>query len=65
MTFHDNSKNENRKIGFLFDSALCASVMKMGAKLRGGGSAYRYLGQGHHITCLMRYKWYKFYTIRF
>ena len=37
MNSHDNSKNKIRKINFSFDSALCASFMKMGAKLRGGG----------------------------
>ena len=44
---HKN-KNKNRKIDFLFYSAHCASFMKMGAKLRGGGggSADPYLGQG-------------------
>ena len=45
MNFHDNSKNKNRKMDFSFDSALYASFMKMGVKLR-GGSAYPYLGQG-------------------
>ena len=34
--FHDNSKNKNQKIDFLFDSTHCASFMKMGARLRGG-----------------------------
>ena len=37
MNFYDNLKNKNRKIYFSFDSALSASFMKMGAKLRGGG----------------------------
>ena len=36
MKLHDNSKNKNRKMNFLFDSALCASFMKMGAKLKRG-----------------------------
>ena len=31
MNFHDNSKNKNRKIDFLFDSTHCASFMKMRA----------------------------------
>ena len=43
--FHDNSKNKIRKIDFSFDSAHCASFMKMRAKPR-GGSAHPYLGQG-------------------
>ena len=35
--FHDKSKNKNQKIDFSFDSAHCASFIKNGAKLRGGG----------------------------
>ena len=31
-----NSKNQNCQIDFSFDSALCASIIKMGTKLRGG-----------------------------
>ena len=34
MNFHDKSKNKNRKINFLFDSAHCAFFIKTGAKLR-------------------------------
>ena len=30
-----NTKNENRKIDFSFDSALCTSIIKMVAKLKG------------------------------
>ena len=37
MNFNDNLKNKNWKIVFSFDSAYCASFIKMGAKLRGGG----------------------------
>ena len=37
ITFHDNSKNKNRKIYFSTDSAHCASSIKTGLKLRGGG----------------------------
>ena len=37
MNFHDNAKNENRKIDFLFDSAHFAYFIIMGAKLRGVG----------------------------
>ena len=35
------------KFDFSFDSALCASIIKMGAKLSGsgGGSVYAYLGK--------------------
>merc|ERR1719154_279999 len=33
MNFHDNSKNKNRKIYFLFASAYCASFMKVESKL--------------------------------
>ena len=36
--FYEKSKNKKFKIDFSFDSAHCASFMKMGAKLR--GSAY-------------------------
>ena len=50
MYFHDSSKNRYRKIYFSFDSAHCKTSMKMGAKLRGGGSAYPYLGQGQDIN---------------
>ena len=50
MNFHDNSKNW--KIDFSFDSAHCATFMKLGAKPRGMGggrsSAHPYLGQGHN-----------------
>ena len=35
--FHDNSKNKNQKIDFLSDSTHCASLIKTGIKLRGGG----------------------------
>ena len=46
MNFHDNSKNKNRKIDFLFDSEHCASFIKTGAKLtREGRSANPYLGK--------------------
>ena len=41
MSFHDNSKNKNRKnrkIVFSFVSAHCVSFMKVGSKLRGGVS---------------------------
>ena len=31
-----NSKNKDQKINFSFDSALCVSIVKIGAKLRGG-----------------------------
>ena len=57
MNFHDYLKNKNRKngkINFSFDSAYCASFMKMGAKLRGGGSVYPYLGQGHVSLLIYR-----------
>ena len=37
MNFHDNSKNKNKKMDFSFNSAHYASLIKMGAKLRGGG----------------------------
>ena len=37
MNFLDNSKNKNRNVNFSFDSAHCASFMKMGSKLRGEG----------------------------
>ena len=37
MNFHDNSRNKNRKIVFSFVSAHCATFMKVGSKLRGGG----------------------------
>ena len=40
MNFHDNSKNKNWKIDFSFNSALCASYMKIGAKLRGQGGLH-------------------------
>ena len=44
LSFHDNSKNENRKNwknNFSFDSAHCASFIKTGEKLKvGGGFAY-------------------------
>ena len=43
MNFYDKSKNRNLKIDFSFDSAYCASVMKVASKLREGeraGSAY-------------------------
>jgi len=43
MNFHDNSKNINRNIDFPFDSAHCASFMKVGSKLKveeGGGAAH-------------------------
>ena len=55
MNFNENSKNRNRKkrkIDFSFDSALCVSFMKVGAKLRGGVSAYPYLGQGLSFYCI-------------
>ena len=48
--FHEYSKNKywkNQKIIFSFVSAHCASSIKMVSKLRGTGSAYPYLGQGH------------------
>ena len=46
INFRDNSKNKNRKIDFSFVSAHYASSIKIGSKLRGGGCAYHYLGQG-------------------
>ena len=47
MNFHDNFSIKNRKMDFSFNSAHCASFMKMEAKLKeGGGSAYPYLEQG-------------------
>ena len=36
MNFHDKSKNKNRTKDFSFDSAHCASFMKVRSKLRGG-----------------------------
>ena len=39
-TISHNSKKKNRKIEFSFDSALCTSFMKIGAKLRGGGGLH-------------------------
>ena len=36
MNFDDNSKNNNRKMDFSFDSAHCTSFMKVGSKLRVG-----------------------------
>ena len=33
------------KIDFSFDSALCASIIKMGAKTEGEGSAYSLMGK--------------------
>ena len=42
----DHTCGQNRKFDFSFDSAHCASFMKMGSKLRRGGSAYPALGQG-------------------
>ena len=49
MNFHDNLKNKNRKnlkISFSFVSAHCASVMKVGSKLRrrGGGVCLSLVG---------------------
>ena len=49
MNFHDNSENKNRKFDFPFDSAHCASFMKGGSKLRGGG--------------LLIVKWYRAHII--
>ena len=46
MKLHNNSKNKNRKIYFSYDSAHCASFMKMGAKLREGGVCISLLGTG-------------------
>ena len=47
MNFHDNSKKENPKIDFSFDLAHCASLMKMGSKLkRGGGVCISLFGTG-------------------
>ena len=37
MNFHDNSKNKNREMDFSIDSAHCASLIKTGANLMGGG----------------------------
>ena len=37
MNLRDNSKNTIRKIDISFDSAHCASFIKTGARLRGGG----------------------------
>ena len=37
MNFHDYSKNNNWKIDYSFHSAHCASLMKVGSKLKGGG----------------------------
>ena len=34
----------SKLIDLSFDSAYCASFMKVGSKLRGGGSAYLQLG---------------------
>ena len=53
MNFHYNSKNKKRKIDLVSDSALCASFMKIGVKMMGGGgSTYPYLGQGPNICIL-------------
>ena len=49
MNFRDDSKNKIRKIDFSFDSAHCASFMKMGAKMRWAGeSTHPYLVQGQN-----------------
>ena len=37
INFLDNAIHKNRKTDFSFDSAHCASFMKVGSKLRGGG----------------------------
>ena len=38
MNFHNNSKNKSRKIYFSIISTHCASSIKTGSKLRGGGA---------------------------
>ena len=43
MNFHNNSKNKNWKIDLSIVSAHCASSIKTGSKLRGGGGALHVL----------------------
>ena len=45
MNFRDNSKNKNCKFDFSFVSTHCASSIKTGSKLRGGGGCISLVGK--------------------
>ena len=57
MNFHDNSKNSDRKIDFLFDSAHCASIFHENGiqNEKGRGVCISLLGTGPNI---IQYFWF-------
>ena len=55
MNFHDNSKNKSGKIVFSFVSGHCASFMKVGSKLRGGGGAGLHILTWDRAPCCLLY----------
>ena len=54
-TISHNSKKKNLKYDFSYDSALCASFMKIWPLLRGGTSANPYLGRGKIIQLVLKW----------